>query len=63
VFYRKIPEIAVQFSDAVLNDQAHPLFLNVENYKVNRIKGGENMSQGAKSIGIKKGSVKLNLLM
>jgi integrase len=49
--------MCLQFSDIVLGDDGQPLFLKVENYKVNRIKGGESVSQEVKSIPITQGLI------
>jgi integrase len=47
--------MCLQFSDIVFGDNSEPLFLKVENYKVNRIKGGSDISKDVKSIPITKG--------
>ncbi len=47
--------MCLQFSDIVLDEKANPLFLKVENYKVNRIRGGKEISNEVKSVPITKG--------
>lgn len=50
--------INVRFSDIVLGKNSEPLFLKVENYKVNRIKG-DDFSKDVKSIPITVGLMEL----
>lgn len=51
--------MCLQFSDIIFGENSEPLFLKVENYKVNRIKGGSDISKDVKSIPITKGLMEL----
>ncbi|MDG1333263.1 MAG: tyrosine-type recombinase/integrase, partial [Crocinitomicaceae bacterium] len=51
--------MSLRFSDIVTDDSGKPLFLKVENFKVNRIKGGGDIAQGMKSIPITVGLLTL----
>ncbi len=51
--------MCLQFSDIVLGDHGEPLFVKVENYKVNRIRGGNDISKDVKSIPITIGLMEL----
>jgi integrase len=51
--------MCLQFSDIVLDENANPLLIKVENYKVNRIKGGNDVSQEVKHVPITQGLLKL----
>jgi integrase len=51
--------MCLQFSDIIFGEQSEPLFIKVENYKVNRIKGGNNIAKDVKSIPITKGLMEL----
>lgn len=51
--------MCLQFSDVILNEEGQPLFLKVENYKVNRIRGGKDVSNDVKSVPITQGLLSL----
>ena len=51
--------MSLRFSDIVADNTGKPLFLKVENFKVNRIKGGEDIAKGMKSIPITMGLLTL----
>ncbi len=51
--------MCLQFSDIVFDENGNPLFIKVENYKVNRIRGGNDKSRQMKSIPITQGLFQL----
>ena len=56
---RREEYVSLRFSDVVTDNLGKPLFIKVENYKANRIRGGADISHGMKSIPITHGLLEL----